>query len=85
MQEKYMGKTITIRIDDDTYDLIKKAASGQKRSISNFIEYATIAYLTDDSFVSDEEMEEILGNEKLLKSFQSAENDIKNNEYQIIK
>ena len=84
MQEKYMGKTITIRIDDDTYDLIKKAASGQKRSISNFIEYATIAYLTDDSFVSDEEMEEILGNEKLLKSFQSAENDIKNNEYQII-
>ena len=85
MQEKYMGKTITIRIDDDTYDLIKKAASGQKRSISNFIEYATIAYLTDDSFVSDEEMEEILGNEKLLKSFQSAENDIKNNKYQIIK
>ena len=84
MQENYMGKTITIRIDDDTYDLIKKAASGQKRSISNFIEYATIAYLTDDSFVSDEEMEEILGNEKLLKSFQSAENDIKNNEYQII-
>ena len=79
-----MGKTITIRIDDDTYDLIKKAASGQKRSISNFIEYATIAYLTDDSFVSDEEMEEILGNEKLLKSFQSAENDIKNNNYQII-
>ena len=84
MQENYMGKTITIRIDDDTYDLIKKAASGQKRSISNFIEYATIAYLTDDSFVSDEEMEEILGNEKLLKSFQSAENDIKDNEYQII-
>ncbi len=79
-----MGKTITIRIDDDTYDLIKKAASGQKRSISNFIEYATMAYLTDDSFVSDEEMEEILGNEKLLKSFQSAENDIKNNNYQII-
>jgi uncharacterized protein (DUF1778 family) len=79
-----MGKTITIRIDDDTYDLIKKAASGQKRSISNFIEYATIAYLTDDSFVSDEEMEEILGNEKLLKSFQSAENDIKNNKLQII-
>ena len=79
-----MGKTITIRIDDVTYDLIKKAASGQKRSISNFIEYATMAYLTDDSFVSDEEMEEILGNEKLLKSFQSAEKDIKNNRYQIV-
>ena len=79
-----MGKTITIRIDDDTYGLIKKAASGQRRSISNFIEYATMAYLTDDSFVSDEEMEEILGNEKLLKSFQSAEHDIKNDKYQIV-
>jgi hypothetical protein len=80
-----MGKTITIRIDDDTYDLIKKAASGQKRSISNFIEYATMAYITDDSFVSDEEMDEILGNEKLLKSFQSAEYDIRSNNFDIIK
>ncbi len=79
-----MGKTVTIRIDDDTYDLIKKAASGQKRSISNFIEYATMAYLTDDSFVSDEEMDEILGNAQLLKSFQSAENDIKSKNYRIV-
>ena len=79
-----MGKTITIRIDDDTYDLIKRAASGQKRSISNFIEYATIAYLADDSFVSDEEMEEILENEKLLKSFHSAETDIEKQNYKII-
>ena len=79
-----MGKTITIRIDEETYDLIKRAASGQKRSISNFIEYATIAYLADDSFVSDEEMEEILGNEKLLKSFDSAENDIEKQKYTII-
>ena len=51
-----MGKTITIRIDDDTYALIKKAASGQKRSISNFVEYATMTYLTFDSFVSNGEM-----------------------------
>ena len=79
-----MGKTVTIRIDDDTYELIKKAASGQKRSISNFIEYATVAYLVDDSFVSDEEMEEILDNEKLLKSFKNAENDIKSKRFSII-
>ena len=79
-----MAKTITVRIDDDTYDLIKKAASGQKRSISNFIEYATMAYLTDDSFISDEEMEEILKNEKLLKSFNQAEKDINKNDYRIV-
>ena len=79
-----MGKTVTIRVDDDTYDLIKKAATGQKRSISNFIEYATMAYLTDDSFVSDEEMDEILGNERLLKSFRGAEKDIKSQNYRTI-
>lgn len=72
-----MAKTITLRIADDTYNLIKKAASGQKRSISNFIEYATMAYLTEDSFVTDKEMEEILSNERLLKSFRRAEDDIK--------
>ena len=79
-----MGKTVTIRIDDDTYDMIKKAASGQKRSISNFIEVATMAFITDDSFVSDEEMEEILDNERLLKSFRNAENDIKNQKLRIV-
>ena len=79
-----MGKTVTLRIDDDTYDLIKKAASGQKRSISNFIEFATMAYLTDDSFVLDEEMEEILGNERLLKSLHLAETDIKNEKFRIV-
>jgi predicted transcriptional regulator len=79
-----MGKTVTIRLDDETYEIIKKAASGQKRSISNFIEYATVAYLADDSFVSDEEMEEILGNETLLNSFSSAEKDIKNKRVRIV-
>lgn len=79
-----MGKTVTIRVDDDTYNLIKKAATGQKRSISNFIEFATLAYLTDDSFVSDDEMDEILSNEKLLKAFKSAETDVKNQRFRIV-
>ena len=79
-----MAKTITLRIDDETYELIRKAASGQKRSISNFIEYATIAYLAEDSFVSDEEMEEILQNEKLLKSFGQAQIDIEKQDYSIV-
>jgi len=35
-----MAKTITIRIDDDTYELFKSAAEGERRSISNFIVYS---------------------------------------------
>ena len=79
-----MGKTITLRLDDNTYNLIKKAAAGQKRSISNYIEYATTAYLAEDSFVSDEEMSEILNNGELIDSFRAAENDIKNGKYRTI-
>jgi hypothetical protein len=40
--------------------MIKTAADGQRRSISNFIEYATITYLTEESFVSEGEMHDIL-------------------------
>lgn len=79
-----MGKTITIRIDDETYRLIKKAAEGERRSISNFIEYATISFLTEESFVSDTEMDEIIRNEELLKSFSKAEEDIKQGKYRLV-
>ncbi|MCD6123076.1 MAG: CopG family transcriptional regulator [Spirochaetales bacterium] len=61
-----MAKTITLRIDEETYTLIKKAAEGEHRFISNFIEYATLAFLTEESFVPNNEMEEILKNKKPL-------------------
>ena len=34
-------KTVTMRVDDSIYDMIKLAAKGQKRNLSNFIEFAT--------------------------------------------
>ena len=79
-----MAKTITLRIDDETYELIKKAASGERRSISNFIEYATVSYLSEESFVSDKEMEEILRNDKLLNSLSEAKKDIENGGFRIV-
>jgi len=79
-----MAKTITMRVDEDTYKLIKTAADGDRRSISNFIEYATIAFLTEDSFVSDNEMEDILKDENLLQSFKKGKQEIKEGKYQII-
>ncbi|MDC7225225.1 MAG: CopG family transcriptional regulator [Spirochaetales bacterium] len=79
-----MAKTITMRVDDDTYSLIKTAAEGDRRSISNFIEYATIAFLTEESFVSDNEMDEILADENLLKSFKQGRKEIKEGKYRIV-
>ncbi len=79
-----MSKTVTLRIDDDTYNLIKLAATGERRSISNYIEYATMAYLAEESFVTDNEMDEIMNNEKLLKNLAQGNKEIEAGKYRIV-
>ena len=79
-----MAKTITLRIDDDTYNLIKLAATGERRTISNFIEYATMAYLSEESFVSEKEMEEIYADKKLLRNIHAGNKEIEEGKYRII-
>ena len=76
-----MAKTITLRVDDSTYDVLKRAADGDRRSISNFIEYAAVNYILNNNIVDDTEMNEILLFEKDLKK---GLNDIKNGRYKII-
>ena len=48
-----MMMTITVRIDDSTYDIFKLAADGQKRTISNYLEYATRNYTMNETVVDD--------------------------------
>ena len=76
-----MAKTITVRIDDSTYDIFKLAADGQKRTISNYLEYATLNYTMNETFVDDIEMNEILKYEKDIKKGLS---DISAGRYRII-
>ena len=54
-----MPKTLTVRIDDATYQLIADAAASENRSVSNFIETAARQRAVSEIFVSDEEMSEI--------------------------
>lgn len=79
-----MTKTITLRLDEEVYNLIKTAAKGEMRTISNFIEHAAVRYLTDESFVSDVEMDEILENETILKALESGKKDIEKGKYKIV-
>lgn len=76
-----MPKTITLRIDDTTYNIFKQAAEGQKRTISNYLEYATLNYTVNETFVDDGEMEEIM---TFKKDIEKGLSDIKAGRYKII-
>jgi predicted transcriptional regulator len=76
-----MSKTITVRIDDTTYEMFKKAAEGQRRTISNYLEYATLNYTVNEMVVDDSEMKELLSFENELKK---GLDDITAGRYKII-
>ena len=59
-----MAKTITLRVEDNVYNTLKRAADGDRRTISNFIEYAAINYIFNNNIVDDNEMKEIMFFEK---------------------
>ena len=76
-----MAKTITLRVDDNIYNTLKRAADGDRRTISNYIEYAAMNYIFNSNIVDDIEMNEILFFEKDLKN---GIDDIKKRRYKII-
>ncbi len=79
-----MAKTVSMRLDDTTYNLIINAATWERRSISNFIEYATMAYLAEESFIADDEMDEILSDKDLLLNLKKGNDEIESGKYRII-
>ncbi len=79
-----MAKTIIMRVDDATYDKIKNAADSERRTISNFIEVATLAYVESLCFVADEEMEEIIKDTELIGNLKQSLEDIKEGKYRIV-
>ena len=76
-----MAKTITLRVDDNFYKTLKRAADGDRRTMSNFIEYATVSYILNNNTVDDNEMNEIMDYKKDIKK---GLDDIKKGRYRII-
>ena len=73
-----------MRVDDSIYDMIKLAAEGQKRNISNFIEFATVQYLTSSQFVENDEMNEITSDKELVQNLMDGLDDFKKGDYTIV-
>ena len=77
-------KTVTMRVDDSVYQIIKSAAEGQKRNISNFLEYATLQYLTSAQYVDGSEMSEILSDTELVSNLRSGLKDVVAGDYSLV-
>jgi len=84
IKENKMTKTVTLRMDEEIYNILKSAASSEKRTISNFIEYAALNYLSSNSYVSDNEMNEILNDKNLMDGLKKGMDDVKKGNYVIV-
>lgn len=72
-----MHKTVTLRLDEGKYDMIRKLAELENRPISNFIETATIRYIQANEYADEFEMQEIRANKELNASLARGIEDAK--------
>ena len=70
-----MPKTLTMRLDDETYQTFVRAAKSERRSLANLVENAALQHLLESSFVDDAEMAEIASRPKLVKQLQAGSRD----------
>ena len=75
-----MPKTVTLRLDNNTYNIFKKAADEDKKTISNYIENAAINYTYNNNVVDDNEMAEIMFEKKDINR---GLDDLKKERYKI--
>jgi len=73
-----MPKTVTIRLDDISYDIIKQHAKADNRPLSNYIETATLKYIEEIDYVNEFEMDNILSDENLIRSLKKGSTDAAN-------
>jgi hypothetical protein len=77
MRSFKMPKTITLRLSDEEYRLYSNAAEAVNRPISNLINYLAQQKLEEELFVDHIEMDEILGNSRLVAGLKKGSEDVK--------
>ncbi len=70
-----MSRTVTLRLEDEVYNIFKNHAKNDNRPMSNFIETATLRYINEIDYVDYYEMQEILNNKELLSSLKEGHED----------
>ena len=77
-------KTVTMRLDDALYQTIKKAAEGERRNLSNFIEYAVVQYLSSVRYIEQQEMDELLDDKELVATLRQGLEDVEKGDYELV-
>lgn len=67
-----MVKTLTLRLDEDTYRFFSQAAQAENRSIPSLIRTAALAQIREQQFTDAAETAEILGDEALLRRIETG-------------
>ena len=73
-----MAKTVTIRLEEKKYAIFKEYAAGDNRTLSNFIETATMRYIEENEFADQNEMNEIKKDRALNLSIKRGKKDYEN-------
>ena len=72
-----MSKTITLRLNENIYELFRSMAESDNRTLSNFIETSALRYIEEHEYVDEYEMDEIRENQQLNRSLKRALKDMK--------
>jgi predicted transcriptional regulator len=72
-----MSKTVTLRLNDTTYNLFRNLAQSENRPLSNFIETSVLRFIEHGQYVDEYEMSEIQSNQELNKSLKRALKDVR--------
>jgi hypothetical protein len=70
-----MTKTVTLRLEEEVYNVFLEAAKAENRPLSNLIETAALSRIREQQFVDDAEMSEIMANENLLNRLKMGARD----------
>jgi len=70
-----MSKVVTLRLDEQVYDMFRSIADRENRPVPNFIETAVLRFIEEYELVDEFEMAEIKGNRELNRSLKRGIKD----------
>ncbi len=73
-----MSKTVTMRIDEQVLEKFSAYAKLENRSLSNFIETATLKYINEIEMADESETVKIYKNKKLHARLKKGSDDANN-------